>query len=44
MNRDQIMGALNFDENLSDFSFLDDSNTHSNFNLSYLVSYFRHFI
>lgn len=44
MSCDQIMGVLNSDENLLDFSFVDDSNIHPNFNLSYLRSYFRYFI
>lgn len=44
MNRDQIVAALSSNENVSENSFIDDSDAEPDFNLSISVSYFRNIL
>jgi len=44
MNRDQIMAALSSGEDVSDYSFFDDSDADPYFNLNLSVRYFRNYI
>jgi len=44
MNRDQILAALSSDEDVSDNSFVDDSDSDPDFNVNLSVRYFRNYI